>query len=384
LRIGINLLAIKPGVSGGMEFYVRNLLGALAATNADHEYVLFVSDQDGASFNLPDPRFHIVEIRLRPRGRVGRVLIEQTRLPIAAGQYRLDVIHSPSYTWPIVCSVPGVVTVLDMLYKRLPQYVDPAKRAFWGALVPASIRRCRKVLTISEASKRDIVHFLRVDADKVVVTPLALDARVDVKVAAGDVDTTCAKYGVRRPYVLCVGGLGTHKNTAALLRALWRLHQAEETRDLDLVVTGNDYGARSQIENLAAELGLESSVKLPGYVAAADLPAIYRGATAYASMSYFEGFGLTVLEAMSQGVPVVISNCGSLPEVGGDAAAAVDPDDHQGLVQAIRKVIVDSDHRRLMVARGYARVRQFSWERTAQLTLQAYYEAVHGKHRNAA
>jgi glycosyltransferase involved in cell wall biosynthesis len=371
---------MKPGLSGGIEFHVRNLLDALQSCDADNEYVLFVSDADRDDFARRDPRFRLAEVKIRPRNRVGRVLAEQSYLPFAARKYRLDILHSPTYTWPVLSNVPGVVTLCDVLYKRHPQYLDQFKLTFWRVLIPLSIKRCRKVLTISEASKRDIVEFFGVDPDKVVVTPLALDKRIQKEVDEAMVDEACGRYGIRRPYILSVGGLWPHKNSDAMLRALSRLRKLDETKSINLVITGNDnYGARRTLETLAAELKLEDSLTMPGYVADADLPALYAGAAVYASVSHFEGFGLTILEAMNHGVPVVVSNCASLPEVAGNAAAIVHPDDYDSLAEALHRAIVDDGYRRLMVERGRVRVQQFSWKRTAQLTLQAYREAQNEK-----
>jgi glycosyltransferase involved in cell wall biosynthesis len=174
---------------------------------------------------------------------------------------------------------------------------------------------------------------------------------------------------------LTVAGLGRHKNTIALVRALKILHQSKGLKQVSLVVTGNDYGARGAIESEAERLGLAHALTLPGYVDARDLPTIYACAAAYASVSRFEGFGLTVLEAMACGAPVVISNCASLPEVAGDAALVVEPDDTGALAEALFSLIANPDLRSVYVERGARRAAQFSWDTTARLTLKAYLEA---------
>jgi glycosyltransferase involved in cell wall biosynthesis len=259
--------------------------------------------------------------------------------------------------------------------------IEKTKLAFWRIFVPLSVKRCERILTLSEHSKRDIVRFLGVKPDKVIVTPLALDkslARM-AQPTPEQVASVCRKYDVTTPYILDVGGVGGHKNPFVLVQALYKLRQRPGCEALSLVITGNDYGSKQEIAAQAAGLGLGQFVCLPGYVAREDLPALYRGALAYVTTSYFEGFGLTLLEAMAFGAPVVTSNRASLPEVVGDAALLIEPKDIQQIADAIYMIASDSSMRERLVARGYRRIQEFSWKRVAERTLSACYEAATGK-----
>ena len=374
MKVGINLMAFLPGVSGGIEFYIRNLLISLAQLDTENEYYLFTNRDNHHTFAFNQANFHRVRSDVGARPQVARIAWEQVYLPVMASKLRLDVLHSPSYTWPVLSKVPGVVTICDMLYKVYPESIGEPKLTFWRLFVPWSAKRCRKVLTISEHSKQDIVRHFHITPERVVVTPLALDKQLDSlrQPTEQEIAQACVKYGVRRPYILNVGGVGRHKNPISLVRALDALHRRPATKTLALVIAGNDYGAKKEIESAVAALDLGEFVCLPGYVAREDLPALYAGALAYASPSYFEGFGLTLLEAMAYGTPVVTSDRSSLPEVAGDAAFIVNPDDLNQLTDALYQLASNSQCREEMIWRGFRRVEAFSWERTARLTLEAY------------
>jgi len=377
VRIGINLLAFEPGRSGGAELYARNLVAALARIDRVNEYVLFTNLDNDEAYRSVAPSFCVERIGIRSRPQFRRVLTEQLLLPVLAKRHRLAILHSPSYTWPLAALVPGVVTIPDMLYRSQPHFVEQPKLTFWRIFVPMSAWRCKKVLTISDHARRDIARYLKVPISKIVVTPLAPIPMGAGAAAPGSEEATkiLAQYRIAPPYVLTVAGLGKHKNTISLVRALDLLQRRNSLKQLSLVVTGNDYGARDAIWTEIERLGLTHAVVLPGYVPARDLPTLYACAAAYASVSRFEGFGMTVLEAMACGAPVVISNCASLPEVAGDAAVVVDPDDTDALAGALFTLIADPERRRDYVERGRNRVAQFSWDATARLTLDAYLEA---------
>ena len=378
MRIGINLLAIRPMVSGGIEFYLRNLLESLFRVDLSNEYILFSNLDCLGDFAFEYKNVQTMRCNIAACPQWKRIIWEQTFLPIAAKKYRLDLLHSPTYTWPVCSAIPGIVSILDMLYRVYPDTIPRAKLAFWSTLVPWSARRCRKILTISESSKRDIVKYLGVPPEKVTVTPLALDRRFDIgkKLSSDEIDRVCAKYGIRKPYLLCVGGVAKHKNSIALVQTLAILRGRAPTREMTLVIAGNDYGSAREIEICASACSLEQVVRLIGYVVSEDLPALYAGAFAYVTPSRFEGFGLTVLEAMAFGTPVVVSNRGSLPEVAGDAALVVDPENPVRIADAIARIAIEPGMREELVHRGLRRVEQFSWEQTAWITLQVYREVL--------
>ena len=247
--------------------------------------------------------------------------------------------------------------------------------------MPLSARRCREVLTISEHSKLDIIRLLGLPDYKVTVTPLALDKQFsNIKQhAEEEIARVCTLYGIHRPFILNVGGVGPHKNPVALIRLIKILRERPQTGKLTMVITGNDYGSKKQIEKDISLHCLKNTVVLPGYISRNDLRALYTAAVAYVSTSQFEGFGLTVLEAMACGTPVVVSNRASLPEVLGSAGLVVDPDDASKLADVVYEVLTNKPLREDLIERGFNRVLEFNWNITARLTLDIYKRAARVK-----
>jgi glycosyltransferase involved in cell wall biosynthesis len=356
------------------------LVRSLTEINRGDEYYLFTNVANHESFGPDSSNVRRVLCSVGPAGRMARVIFEQLYLPSRVSGCGIDVLHSPFYTWPLRCVQPGVVTICDMLYKVYPQWIGQPKLTFWRIFVPQAARRCRRIVTISENSKRDIVRFLRVPVEKVVVTPLAADGEftADDGPCNGEVERIRRVYDVDSPYVLSVGGVGAHKNSVALVHAFDRYRRRGGSPRLALVITGQDYGARRDIEAAVASLGLGKRVRLIGYVPRRDLPALYRGASLYVSVSFFEGFGLTPLEAMTCGVPVIVSNRAALPEVVGKAGLTIEPEDVDGLAEMIKQVMTDDELRNRLRIDGINRAKEFTWERTALRTLEAYRAAADG------
>jgi glycosyltransferase involved in cell wall biosynthesis len=178
------------------------------------------------------------------------------------------------------------------------------------------------------------------------------------------------RYGLHGPYVLYVGALEPRKNIPGLLRAFVRLRA--DFPDLTLALGGSPRWKFAEIPRALEELALEPVVRFTGYIADSDLPALYSAAAAFCFPSFYEGFGLPVLEAMACGTPVVCSNTSSLPEVAGDAALLVEPRDEVALTEAIARVLTDEALAEDLRERGLKRAASFSWDRTAELTLAVY------------
>lgn len=275
---------------------------------------------------------------------------EQLVLPGAARG--AELIYCPANLAP-VCSRRCVVVIHDVAPLRHPEWYGAVYTRYQRVLLPALARRARRVLTPSEFARSEIVDRLGIDADRVAVVPNGVDERFSPR---ADAARARAALGLERPYVLAVGTRIARKNLGALTLTALRAAAA----GLELVTVGSGRGYMREEQGLA--------LRSLGYVPDEHLPGLYAGARALAMPSLYEGFGLPCLEAMAAGTPVVAANRGALPEVCGDAALIVDPDDREALAEAVLSAAGDEELRSRLVAAGLERAAQFSWSATTEHT----------------
>jgi glycosyltransferase involved in cell wall biosynthesis len=371
VRIGIDATTLKEQLTG-VGNYVVQLIRALARTDRTNEYVVFTPSLQAEALGVERDGFQVVWCDFAGRGT--RLVWEQVGLPALVRRNRLDVLHSPHYTMPLMHSACSVVTFPDLTFVLYPKLHQPLKRVFFPAMMRWSARHARRIIAISESTKRDLVQTLGVPGDRISTVLLAADAEYR-PTAPARVAEVCARYGLRAgEYLLYVGVLEPRKCIDQLIDAFGRI--APAANSLQLVIAGKRGWMYDQIFAQVAALGLEERVRFPGYVPRADLPALYSGARAFVYPSRYEGFGLPVLEAMSCGTPVVTTNVSSLPEVAGDGALLVDPGDVSGLAAALARVVHDASLRQELSCRGQVRAASFSWERCAKDTVRVYEEAM--------
>lgn len=299
-------------------------------------------------------------------GRRNRYL-SQVRMPIAARRLGARAYHTQYTLSPLAPG--GITTIHDVSFLIGPQWFQPRDRILLSRLVPGSARRARRVITVSETSKRDIVRLLGVPEEKVVVTPNGVDERFH-PVPTGEALGRIKKYGVAPPYILTVGTRWPRKNMGLAIEAAARLPAEVPHR---LVVTGKRGWGMEEWEH-----GPHDRVQFTGYVQDEDMPALYSAADLYLCPSHYEGFGLPVVEAMACGTAVLTSAGGALPEVVGDAGIIEEQLDADTWAARIASLLRDSSMLAAMRERGLQRSRHFSWEAAAERTLEVYREVCTG------
>ncbi len=354
----------------GIGRYTYNLIDALARAAPDERFVVFYNPA------LRNTRYDIAALARDPNVELRRVdiatfsLAEQYRLPFAIRDLPLAIFHSPYYIKPYFSRTPSIVTLFDVIPLRVPAAV-PGWRARQLFRVAATLatRTAARVMAPSQATCDDLIARLHVPRDKIVVTPLAADARFAPQ-SQTEITRVRAKYNLPARYLLSVGVNKPHKNLATLVSALELFAVHNSPFAVPLVIAGA-YDPRYPVTTSNLE-PRKSEIVFLRDVPDADLPALYAGATVFVFPSLYEGFGLPPLEAMACGAPVVCSNASSLPEVVGDAAVLVDARNVQELGSAIARVLDDAALRDELRAKGIAQAAKFSWERTARETLNVY------------
>jgi len=372
LAVALNLVYLVPGEMGGMETYARELIPRLAARD-DLRVTCMVNREAAAAGGGPWAEVCPMEVvPVNARSRAEWVRGEQQYVPRMADRAGADVIHSLASTAPLWSRAARVTTVHDLHYRLVPEAHFGVRGLGMRVLVPAAVRRSRRVIVDAASTREDLVRHLRTPAGKIDVVPLAADPVTDV--APTPEPELRERLGLAsRPAVLSVSAKRPHKN---LMRTLEALAAIPAQRRPVLVLPGYPTPHEDQLRDRARSLGIGDDVVFLGWISAADLEGLYALASLVVFVSLYEGFGLPVLEAMQRGVPVVTSDRSSLPEVAGDAALTVDPQDVRAIAAAIERVLDDELLAARLRAAGRTQAARFSWERTAALTARCYVRAL--------
>jgi glycosyltransferase involved in cell wall biosynthesis len=358
----------------GIGRYAFNLASALAPLLAPGDELIVLHDR-----HQPNTRFDLGGLASRPNLRLLEInarnfsLAEQWRVPNTLHMLQPSVYHSPYYVMPYWPGVPSVVTLYDVIPIIHPEDYSPVARLAFAVGVRLAARTARRVITISQASARDLRQLLGLPAATLSAIPLAADP-IFVPQPDEAVARVRDRYGLPPAYVLYLGSNKPHKNLPRLVRAY--THLVGGAGQAPLVIAGHWDDRFPQARNVVTEAQCGERVAFIGPVAQADLPALFGGATLSVFPSLYEGFGLPPLEAMACGTPVACSSAASLTEVVGDAALTFDPLDEQAITAALTRGLDDAELRADLRQRGLLRARQFTWNRVAAQTLEVYRAAL--------
>jgi glycosyltransferase involved in cell wall biosynthesis len=373
MKIGILATHFAKGQPASSEPHLVNLVNAMSAMDRDNQYILFARTDNIACFNLNGGNFKAVVFPGLCRYVWFRILCEQLIVPVIALVRRLDVLHFTANAGPALLPCKSVGTIHwtpdPLVMATFPWY----KRVYFALLFKLSIRKANKLIAVSQSCKMDAIHSLELEADKIVVVPHGVGQGFVTGPGPDQIASARARYRLPEKYLLCVTSTYPYKalpvTLAAFVRARTRYGIPHR-----LVLVGNiDLEVFSEMERqVAPDFAWADEVIVTGYLPYEELPAIYGGASALVYVSLRETFGLALLEAMASGVPVVISNIPALVEVAQDAAVIVETNDVDHLAEAIYQVISTPELREQLIQKGLARVREFSWERAAQQTIDVY------------
>jgi glycosyltransferase involved in cell wall biosynthesis len=363
---------------GGLETYVKSVVPELVRLRPEVRFSLFLN-HEGRDYLANEDWIGDVDVVTHTL--LGRrrfcALSELTLLGELARRRRLDVLHSVAMTGPIVAPCAHVVMVGDLIWLHDPESTGRSTATLWKTTVPPVARRAERVLTFSDATRRDLSNEFGLAVAKIDVVPLGLGAGVSDPTSETELRSRF-ELGDSR-VLLSVSAKRTHKNLLRLVEATASVR--ERVPDAVLVLPGNPTQHEEALKARACALGIAEAVRFPAYVEAKDLEGLYRLASVVVVPSLREGFGLPILEAMRRGVPVACSNVSSLPEVGGDAVRYFDPLDANDMARALSDVLEDGALAASLIEAGLRRAEGFGWERTAEGTLESYERALRDRGR---
>lgn len=370
MRIGINLTFLRPGLVGGSEVYVREILARLVRA-AGAELVLFGSREGTSGVEVDVRRVVVWDGAYDP---IRRLYVENFALSGAVERAKIDVLWSPANFCVIrKLKVPQVTTVHDLQHVRLPDNFSRKDRAVRGALFRLTALRSARVVAISEFTRNDFIEIYGVPRERVVTIHSGVDRSwvSELPKPGGGI----AELGAFGSYFYYPAASNVHKNHGLLLEAVRRLVD-RGMQDVALVFTGMKTPYWSTIQKSVIRLGLTKHVHHLGFVDRSTVFKLMANAKALVFPSLFEGFGLPLLEAMQARTPVIAAKTSSIPEVVGDAAHLLEPTDLRGWVEAMGRVRTDGVWRDRLVRAGEGNVERFSWEKSAQHLMDVFSSVV--------
>jgi glycosyltransferase involved in cell wall biosynthesis len=368
------LLSTAPTYRGaGIHQYSANLLAHLPRQAPHFDYRAFVMDRAYA----PPAGVSVQRPARLPANPPGRILWEQTR--VAWESRRLHLLHGFAFALPLTATIPSVVTVHDLTFILFADAFPKSKQRYLSHITARSCNQAQAVIVISQATARDLQRLLHTPAEKIHVIYPGVDERYQ-PLPTKQVEAYRHQKGWPQRFLLMVGTLEPRKNHLGLIESYARYRRMAR-KPLPLLIGGGKGWHFQQIFQRVQALGLEDDIHFLGYVPWEDLPWLYNAATLFIYPSHYEGFGLPVAEAMRCGTPVITSNVSSQPEVAGDAALTIDPDNPTALAEAMLHVLEESpDSLQVMRARGIEQAARFTWEQMAAQTAEVYARVLNHTH----
>jgi len=353
--------------------YIRRLLHQLVKVAPDLQLTLILPPGVNQVDDVPENVSLLTTSG--PGGDIGKVIFEQRTYPRMVAQVNADIAHVPYWGAPLSSPARLVTSVLDVIPVAIPEYSRGFKARLYTSLVSTCARGSAQIITLSEASKRDITEYLNIPPDDITVTYLAADPAFHPRLGSERDPAVREKYNLPDEFVLGIGGFDLRKQFDQLLLAYTYIVQAEGA-NYPLVLAGREpeWGTAMfpDLHKYADDLGISEHIQWIGAIDEADKPSLYRLARVFVFPSRYEGFGLPLLEAMASGTPVVANEVSSLPEIAGDGAFLVEPGSPSKMAGAILALLEQEPLRQTLINAGLARATHFSWRKTAQQTLDVY------------
>ncbi|NQU99623.1 MAG: glycosyltransferase family 4 protein [Parcubacteria group bacterium] len=375
MKIGIDCRTIlDPGAgeAAGVGHYTYNLVNNLLELDKKNKYVLFFDKGVGDAGNFKRKNS---EVKFFPYKEYKKFLpIAYSHLLIASFVSRedLDVFHSPASTIPLAYSKNAIITIHDLAIYKNPNWF-PKQYFSTKVSVPQSLKKAKKIIAVSEYTKKDLTDILKIPENKIEVVLNGVEKREDInKKDPKDKDKIKEKFDIKQDFILFIGTLQPRKNIEGLISAFDKLRGNKIFENYQLVIAGKKGWNYKDIFEKVRSRALTKKVLFTNYISKEDKTRLLNAASCFCFPSFYEGFGLSILEAMQQGTPVITSNITSTKEIGGEAAIFIDPYKPSSIGHALKKVLGDENLRKSLIQRGYSHVEKFSWKKCARETLNVY------------
>lgn len=375
MRIGIDARMYSPQFTG-IGRYVYELTRHLFEIDSTNEYVLFMNQPQYTAFRPPHSRIKKILVNAKHYS-----LAEQLRFCRLLYREHLDLMHFTHFNAPILYCRPSVVTIHDLTLSFFPgkKMTQWHHRLAYNTVIRSSVHHARHIIAVSENTKKDLVHLLGVNSKKIsVIYEGVAEEFKRLKPSDPSLKQLHEDYSLKHGFILYTGVWRNHKNLVNLIRAFGLLCKNPSFKG-KLVITGKEDPFYPEVKFTLAALGLQKRVLLTGLVSEKMLIALYNAATVYCLPSLYEGFGLSPLEAMACGTPVVASQTSCIPEVcGQDNAIFFDPKSPQAIANALQNIWDDPEIQKRLIENGLRHVKRFSWRAMAETTKKVY-EGIDGK-----
>jgi glycosyltransferase involved in cell wall biosynthesis len=366
ITIGVNLLYMNRRLSGGSITYGVNLINELTKLDKINNYIIYVNKDCLDLPILSSPNFKIKVIPFYNRVVYVRYFWEQILFPFYLLKDNLDVLHSLGYVGPIFCPTKHIVSILDLNYKRHVESMSFSKKVLLGSMVKLMSIFSNKIVTISEFSKKEIAEGLNVKEMKILVTHLSgsndnheNESTLDIK----------PLYNIQSDYIIAFGSPSSHKNIIGLISAFSNVNK--KYNDIILLLVGHQHN-NNELQDYILSLNLKDKVQFTGFVPDEHIFPLISASKLFVFPSFYEGFGIPLLDAQSARTPVACSSAASLPEVGSDGALYFNPYDTVEMESVMIKILQDDVLREKLIKKGSINRSGFSWKKTAEKTLECY------------
>lgn len=355
----------------GIGNYIRHLLDCIFKTDQVNKYVIFLMPEEFDNFRVPNERVRKVKVDCKWYG-----WKEQLIFPFILYRENLDLMHFTHFNSPILYLKKSIVTIHDITPYFFPGHKmkSPVRRAGFRLVFSSSVRKSARIIAVSHSTANDIVRYFGINQEKITVIYEGADEQFQVIEDVRRIEALKAKYNISKPFLFYTGVWRNHKNLAGLVRA-FKIVREKYNLDVSLVLGGKEDPYYPEVRHTWKELNLGKSIIPVGFIDQKELPLFYNAAHAFVIPSFYEGFGLIGLEAMSCGTPVISSSCTSLPEILGEAAVYFDPRKPEDIAEKINMVFSDKKLYNELKAKGLAWARRYSWDKMGNETLDLYKNA---------